>query len=167
MIAFEVKMLKYGGYGPVSFTMRAGERIGVTGPSGCGKTRLLRALADLDPWQGEIRLEDMAPNLCARAHGVNGWPICRPRASGGSIAWDRISRIRQMRTICMLWGWPPMFCRGRCRASPAVRNSGLEYCERWRTTVLRCCCSMNRLRTWMPSARARMNLWLRDGVRTE
>jgi len=57
MIAFEVKMLKYGGYGPVSFTMRAGERIGVTGPSGCGKTRLLRALADLDPWQGEIRLE--------------------------------------------------------------------------------------------------------------
>ena len=52
MIAFEVKMLKYGGYGPVSFTMRAGERIGVTGPSGCGKTRLLRALADLDPWQG-------------------------------------------------------------------------------------------------------------------
>jgi ABC-type iron transport system FetAB ATPase subunit len=41
--------------------MKAGERIGVTGPSGCGKTRLLRALADLDPWQGAIRLGDQAP----------------------------------------------------------------------------------------------------------
>lgn len=58
---FEVSALRYGGFGPVSFELRAGERVGVTGPSGCGKTRLLRALADLDPWQGEIRLGDQAP----------------------------------------------------------------------------------------------------------
>lgn len=56
MSFFEVSELRYGGFGPVSFAMQAGETVGVTGPSGCGKTRLLRALADMDPWQGEIRL---------------------------------------------------------------------------------------------------------------
>ena len=61
MADFEVRALRYGGFGPVSFALGAGERIGVTGPSGCGKTRLLRALADLDAWQGEIRLGGSAP----------------------------------------------------------------------------------------------------------
>jgi ABC-type iron transport system FetAB ATPase subunit len=60
-LRFEVSALSYGGFGPVTFALAAGERIGVTGPSGCGKTRLLRALADLDPWQGEIRLGGQAP----------------------------------------------------------------------------------------------------------
>jgi ABC-type iron transport system FetAB ATPase subunit len=59
---FKVSELRYGGFGPVSFALQAGERIGVTGPSGCGKTRLLRALADLDPWQGEIQLDERAPD---------------------------------------------------------------------------------------------------------
>ena len=62
MEQFEVRGLRYGDFGPVSFALRVGERIGVTGPSGCGKTRLLRALADLDPWQGEIRLEGQGPS---------------------------------------------------------------------------------------------------------
>lgn len=61
MSEFEVKELRYSGFGPVSFTLRAGERMGVTGPSGCGKTRLLRALADLEPWRGEIRLGAQTP----------------------------------------------------------------------------------------------------------
>ena len=61
MRQFEAKELRYGGFGPVSFALRAGERIGVSGPSGCGKTRLLRALADMDPWQGEVRLESQSP----------------------------------------------------------------------------------------------------------
>ena len=61
MRQFEVKELRYGGFGPVSFALRAGERMGVSGPSGCGKTRLLRALADMDPRQGEIRLESQSP----------------------------------------------------------------------------------------------------------
>lgn len=34
-----------------------GECIALSGPSGCGKTRLLRAIADLDPNQGEVRLD--------------------------------------------------------------------------------------------------------------
>lgn len=61
MTTFEVQELRYGGFGPVSFALQAGEALGVTGPSGCGKTRLLRALADMDPWQGEIRLEGLTP----------------------------------------------------------------------------------------------------------
>lgn len=64
-LRFEVSALSYGGFGPVTFALAAGERIGVTGPSGCGKTRLLRALADLDPWQGEIRLSGEAPAAMA------------------------------------------------------------------------------------------------------
>ena len=42
---------------PVSFSLAAGECIAVRGPSGAGKTLLLRAVADLDPNQGEVSLE--------------------------------------------------------------------------------------------------------------
>lgn len=61
MSRLDVQNLRYGGFGPVSFSAEPGERVGVTGPSGCGKTRLLRALADMDEWQGEIRLEEQSP----------------------------------------------------------------------------------------------------------
>jgi ABC-type Fe3+/spermidine/putrescine transport system ATPase subunit len=40
-----------------SFDIAPGERICLGGPSGSGKTRLLRALADLDPHSGHIRLQ--------------------------------------------------------------------------------------------------------------
>jgi phosphate-transporting ATPase len=42
---------------PVSFYLFAGECIAIQGPSGSGKTLLLRALADLDPNDGEVSLE--------------------------------------------------------------------------------------------------------------
>lgn len=42
--------------GPVSLNLCAGECVAVRGPSGAGKTLLLRALADLDPARGEVRL---------------------------------------------------------------------------------------------------------------
>ncbi len=61
MSDFEANALSYGGFGPVTFTMRKGEILGVSGPSGCGKTRLLRALADMEPWEGKIELEGCAP----------------------------------------------------------------------------------------------------------
>lgn len=37
------------------FSVAAGECVAVTGPSGAGKSLLLRAIADLDPNQGEVR----------------------------------------------------------------------------------------------------------------
>lgn len=43
--------------GPFSFSLEHGECVALSGPSGCGKTLLLRALADLDPAEGSIRLD--------------------------------------------------------------------------------------------------------------
>lgn len=45
---------------PVSFELAAGECLAVSGPSGSGKTVLLRALADLDPNRGDVRLDGQA-----------------------------------------------------------------------------------------------------------
>jgi ABC-type multidrug transport system ATPase subunit len=44
------------GLGPVDLDLAAGECVAVLGPSGAGKTLLLRAIADLDPNQGEASL---------------------------------------------------------------------------------------------------------------
>lgn len=44
----------------VSLKLKAGELLCLHGPSGSGKTQLLRALADLDPHAGEVRLDGRA-----------------------------------------------------------------------------------------------------------
>lgn len=46
--------------GPLSLTVAAGECVCLRGPSGCGKSLLLRAIADLDPHEGEAFLDDVA-----------------------------------------------------------------------------------------------------------
>jgi ABC-type iron transport system FetAB ATPase subunit len=55
----------------IDLTISPGEWVGVTGPSGSGKSLLLRALADMDPFEGELSLGDqtvhrMAPPLWRR-----------------------------------------------------------------------------------------------------
>ena len=52
--------------GPLSLQVAPGECVSIGGVSGSGKSLLLRALADLDPYQGSVTLEglqatDMAP----------------------------------------------------------------------------------------------------------
>ena len=42
---------------PVSLTVDSGECVGLSGVSGSGKSRLLRAIADLDPADGEMSLD--------------------------------------------------------------------------------------------------------------
>ncbi|WP_269724275.1 ABC transporter ATP-binding protein [Nitrosococcus watsonii] len=45
------------GLSSVSFSLADGECMAVQGPSGAGKSLLLRALADLDPREGEVSLD--------------------------------------------------------------------------------------------------------------
>ncbi len=49
-------------FGPVSLDIAAGECVAVTGASGAGKSLLLRAIADLDPNEGEVTLNGIARN---------------------------------------------------------------------------------------------------------
>ena len=44
----------------IDIALAAGSCLGVSGPSGSGKSLMLRALADLDPHQGDIRLNGAA-----------------------------------------------------------------------------------------------------------
>ncbi|MDQ2696132.1 MAG: ABC transporter ATP-binding protein, partial [Pseudomonadota bacterium] len=55
-----VRHLRRPGLGPLSFAVAAGECLAVRGRSGAGKTLLLRAIADLDPSQGEVLLDGVA-----------------------------------------------------------------------------------------------------------
>lgn len=44
----------------IGLALAAGQCVGLTGPSGVGKTLFLRALADLDPHQGQMWLDGVA-----------------------------------------------------------------------------------------------------------
>ena len=46
--------------GPVSMAVDAGDCVCISGPSGSGKSLLLRALADLDPHDGQVWLDNRA-----------------------------------------------------------------------------------------------------------
>lgn len=52
---FQINLLE-----PIELAVEAGECVTLTGPSGSGKTLLLRAIADLDPHQGEARFNGTA-----------------------------------------------------------------------------------------------------------
>ncbi len=54
--------LKGPGFGPVDARVKAGVCLAIVGESGSGKTRLLRAIADLDPVEGECSLNDTSRN---------------------------------------------------------------------------------------------------------
>jgi ABC-type multidrug transport system ATPase subunit len=55
-----VNRLSRPGIEPVDLNVSAGECVAISGPSGAGKSLLLRAIADLDPNQGEVRLKGTA-----------------------------------------------------------------------------------------------------------
>jgi ABC-type iron transport system FetAB ATPase subunit len=56
MASLKLEQLTSTALAPVTVQVNAGECVCLTGPSGSGKTRLLRAIADLDPHQGIVRL---------------------------------------------------------------------------------------------------------------
>ena len=59
---FRTERLDVYGLDPVSFEVAGGECLAVQGPSGSGKTVLLRALADLDPVDGQVFLDGTERN---------------------------------------------------------------------------------------------------------
>jgi ABC-type iron transport system FetAB ATPase subunit len=54
----DVRQLVTRHVGPIDLSIGAGECVCIRGPSGSGKSLLLRALADIDPHQGEIYLDN-------------------------------------------------------------------------------------------------------------
>ena len=60
MGGLELKQFKGPGLAPIDLIIEPGECISLTGISGSGKTRLLRAIADLDPHQGEALINGQA-----------------------------------------------------------------------------------------------------------
>ena len=56
MTTFRVEGLTTPQLKEVDLTISAGECVGITGPSGSGKSLLLRALADMDPYEGRMSL---------------------------------------------------------------------------------------------------------------
>ena len=56
----QIKALAVLNVAPVTLTLQARECLCITGASGTGKTLLLRALADLDPHDGEVLLANVA-----------------------------------------------------------------------------------------------------------
>jgi ABC-type iron transport system FetAB ATPase subunit len=56
MSHLELKQFEGPGLLPIDLRIEPGQCVSLTGISGSGKTRLLRAIADLDPHQGEARV---------------------------------------------------------------------------------------------------------------
>lgn len=65
MPPLEISNLCFQNRGPYSFRIGAGECVGLQGASGAGKSLLLRAIADLDPRTGTLRLGDLDADAVA------------------------------------------------------------------------------------------------------
>lgn len=56
----QAQALASGPLAAIDLSVGAGRCLGISGPSGSGKSLLLRALADLDPHQGEVTLDGVS-----------------------------------------------------------------------------------------------------------
>lgn len=99
-----VEHLRIGSLPPLSFAVADGECLAIEGPSGSGKSRILRAVADLDPVEGQLFLDgaerrEMAPQAWRRAvryaAAEPGWWTDTPRGTLPTAAalQPRIARL--------------------------------------------------------------------------
>ena len=103
-------MLKIRGLGrpgldPVDLDVAPGECVAISGPSGAGKSILLRAIADLDPNEGQVSLKD------------------QPREAMPAPDWRR--RWRRG------WGSSRARSTGRCRACRPAKSNAWRWRGRW------------------------------------
>lgn len=65
MNCLKIKRLSTRHIGPIDLDITGGQCVVLSGASGSGKTMLLRAIADLDPHEGEMYLDGIACNAMA------------------------------------------------------------------------------------------------------
>ena len=81
----------------VSFTVRAGETVGLVGESGCGKTTTSRLILALEsPTEGRVLL-DGEP-----IHGLEGAPLARFRAAVQAVFQDPWSSLNPRMTVARI-----------------------------------------------------------------
>lgn len=59
MARLKIESLRFKTRGPYDLTVEPGECLCLSGPSGAGKTLLLRSIADLDPHEGRVFLDEI------------------------------------------------------------------------------------------------------------
>lgn len=98
--------------GPVTLRVAPGETITVSGPSGSGKSRLLRAIADLDPFTGEVRLDGTLSTTIPPAHWrrkvqlLPADPQWWAPFVGEHFSEYNIEAARMLGFPADVWGWP-------------------------------------------------------------
>ncbi len=103
-----VEHLRVGSLPPLSFSVANGECLAIEGPSGSGKTRILRAIADLDPVEGQVFLEgiecrETAPLVWRQAvrfvAAEPGWWTDTPRDTLPTAAGSRARVVRLLAAL--------------------------------------------------------------------
>ena len=75
MPGLKIQRLRYRNVGPIDLTLETSECVTLSGPSGAGKTLLLKAIADLEPHDGQVYLgatkaTEMRPNQWRKKVGM-------------------------------------------------------------------------------------------------
>lgn len=106
----------------LSLSLRAGEVVTLEGPSGIGKTRLLRAIAQLDPFL----LGDVSYGTCTVRHASEGPAAAKgARAVLGIPAWrERVIYVPQ--ALPPLAGSPKDLVKESCRYACRRQESGAQ-----------------------------------------
>lgn len=101
-VLLEIRDLARPGLEPASLKLARGECVALSGPSGAGKSLLLRAISDLDPNTGEVRLEgtlresmpapDWRRQVCYLAAEPGWWS---ERVSDHYADWSQAARIAE------------------------------------------------------------------------